>query len=701
MLVAAACVLIAGGLWLALRDSAASRQGGAGAVEPSTSRSEPVGPAAAGAPVDVAAREEVQEPTAVDGYSIRVVTAAGEPVAQAAVFLGAKVWRADASGTEALGAEQESDGDGCARFAEARDDWSCIAVIAPGHAPVWQRRAVTTGVETVTLAESVSVAGIVTVDGRVPSQAVRLELRGLPVPTETWPEAARSWLHAKQRGVGVLVTRCRADGAFAFRGLERGAAVRLVGPRSMRFRDGARGMGAELSLATPSLDVRLDLATLPVVRGKLVSRSRADKTYTLNYTFHRAGGVRRQEKMFRAIDQPFAIPFCETDLTKFELEVVGAIVVVGEKPVLARREITGDLQRSQDLGEIDVDAGLLELRVAVRDRSGLPIAGARIVADREVLGTTSASGEADILIHPAVASLTVGAREYRLVRVPVPRASRQVLWITLEPANKLLFLVRAEDRGHCAGLILRTDLGGTPHDDDPECVPGFASVRGAAPRVMSSERSYLYPMPDDGRLELHDLPANRPIPLTLCDEYGREHWRGEVTLGQEEAREIRCPAPESRDVRARLVDVDGRAVSGATVRSGGWRSTYETVSDAEGWFAVPNVRGPSPGLSVEPRAHLAQVIPEGFLDQQREVTLVAARQLWVEITDARGRHLDAKVEYRSADGRTVQPSQSERGFARLDRVPLQAGELRVQWLMRQCQHPVGASETHVRVVVLD
>jgi hypothetical protein len=93
-------------------------------------------------------------------------------------------------------------------------------------------------------------------------------------------------------------------------------------------------------------------------------------------------------------------------------------------------------------------------------------------------------------------------------------------------------------------------------------------------------------------------------------------------------------------------------------------------------------------------------LPAGHLDRENVVLLEPARQLWVELRDAHGRHVDADVEFRAPDGLAVGMAQSEPGLVRLDGVPLRAGDLVVRPSGgEESRHPVGSSETRVRVTV--
>jgi hypothetical protein len=724
-LLSIAAVALVAAVWLATRapDDAAVP----GARAPAAGADPAGAPARAEPPAGRSERAEVVAPAAPLGYQVELLSADGAPVADAAVFVGAESWRAEASDGDAHGSEARTGADGRARFDGAAPDWRCIAIDAPGHAPIWRRRTVEAGVETLRLPPDVAVDGSVTIDGAEPPAPIELELRGFALPADGWPEAAASWLGAKSDRAGSLRAKTGDRGAFAFRGLAGGIALRLLGPTGYRL-PGAASLRPELEVTTPQRGLRLAFESLPVIRGRIVGQIAepagdavvtiggnlltgigwAQPHLTLHYRFVRSGGV-REDRLFLSPGARFTLPFHETDVARFELDVFAGITFL-DGELLARRRIDGPLRQSHDLGDIDVREGERALVVEVVDPDGAPIAGALAAAGGRLSGETDARGLVAMTCSAAARTLTVGAFGYCVTRVPIPAARSTTIRVTLPRANRLRFVVVAPGPEALVGLQLRTELPGEPGEDAPEWVAGFAGVHGPPP--SGGERSAFvdpsgrrggshaqqYSLPADGRIELCDLPVGIAFRVALQDAHGHRLWSEELTLAAGELRELRHSLQTGpRRLRARVADANGAAVPNASVTAG----HQPLALEAGGWFELDHVHGPSPAIRVDAPGRVGRDLEPGFLDRETTILLEPARVLWVELHDAAGGRPQAQVIYRGDAGDAVGAAHSEPGLVRLDGVPLRPGklELRRDGSPSAELHPVSATETRVRVVL--
>lgn len=642
------------------------------------------------------------------GYRVRVQNAAGAPHAGARVALCDPDWIRQSFWYGSENPSQLTDAAGVADFGAVGSNYSLVLVVVDGIAPNLEPRKTERGEQLVTLAANLSIEGRVWLDGTTPDRSLRLQIVGFRDPSADWCVAARRELSRHELGDSRLTVTTREGGAIEAHGLSAGEMVTLRVPETLRLVKPTREeQPRDLELLLPRTGLSLELTSLSLLTGRIVSRSRAGDTtsstrlgasVTIIYRLLRESGASIDGHLDTAVGKSFEIPFSATDLVGAELKF-STRWFGGEE--LARRELNERITGSRDLGDIVVGDTERELAIQVLDTLGAPIPGARAMTGGRVSPPADESGRIELAARAAAGWLSVGAAGYQLRRLQLPNVPPDPLVVTLRSANRLRIVVVSADGTPTRHIRVQLSLAGTLTDDLPEGNGEFAEVRGAVPFAgswSSDRRTHYYELDPDGVLVLSDLAPYEDLQVAVTDRY--EHILAEATvqLGESETRELRFDlAHPPRDLDGRVIDPFGEPIASARVSLGGFLEEVRTGED--GRYLLEAVYAESPKLYVSADGFATRTIMGDEL-RRGEIVLEPARTIWIEVVDATGARTPASVQLLFEGTEPIGGATHSPGFYQFDRVPTRSATARATADDgRSTEAPVGLFETEVRLTL--
>jgi hypothetical protein len=481
------------------------------------------------------------------------------------------------------------------------------------------------GDQTLELPEGALLEGRVVVDGEAPRRPLELDAI------------------ADDSGGERALVRTDDGGGFHVHGLDAGTGCTVVMPPG-HARAGLREYATSdervrFHFPRPERGLVLEVERLPSIAGRLVEADGVTPTAGAgDCSFEWRNGTDMLSGFRAGEDGRFEI-FVDEPWRAVELEYWGSPGQHGKASASFRIEAVPD----GELGDLRLVSGR-DLLLRVRDREGLPIAGARTdleTAPTDERGETRIPGSTSGVIQ-------VGACGYRVERVDLVGAS-DVVEVELARVAGLLVEVRA--RGGEPVVNATVELPGDGNaeslfesDRDPA---SFLSPGREGQMLARNARTFYANGATDerGQLRFDALRPGRAIDLRVIARGGRDVPRGLVLheqslppLAPEELRRVAIQLDEALVVvRGCVLDAQGRPIAHATIDAPG-RSWEPVGSRGDGQFELAVLDVPDWWITASKDGYRHRtldfpIVPRDVL----ELVLEPARDLDVRVVEENGR----------------------------------------------------------------
>ena len=506
--------------------------------------------------------------------------------------------------------------------------------------------------------------GTVRVDGRPPDPPLELEIYRSDTKRDiTFNPDARHYQLLSGRM--PITTRTRADGTFAFSGLD----ARWSG--TLRLPEGVAPAGPDSSasplnpelifLRAPTQDLVLDLVSFPSLTGRVLASDGVTPQgrATVQARVTAADGKDQYLRAETDAEGRYRLHLAQPDWTAVELEAHVAWLGRVTRSLKAA-EVDGG-----DLGDIVLGESR-SVRLTVEDRQGRPLQGARVPSAEAISG---ADGRLE-LSAPDQGTLQVTCEGYLPQDVELTAA--EDYRVALETATQLVVRVVDETGRPISRLFL--DLSGPRPLFDGESGmtppstregPGFlSSARRLEDRIVAS-----FTTDEHGHLIVDGVKPGQAIELYARSFCRQAEVRIEIpALAAEERREVRVELPVLHRAIFRVTDEVGRPVANADVLLRATDPGGEAGAGGSG--ATTDIQGEACLVHLVRGTFTLEVAETRHLPFRLEVfELPEDPDEVIEIRLTRG--LDLRVDVRDASGRPVRggrillefdPTKAERYF---------------------------------------
>jgi hypothetical protein len=512
-----------------------------------------------------------------------------------------------------------------------------------------------------------SIAGVVRVNGSLPSEPISLGLATEGVPSD-------------ERRI-----RIADDGRFEFTGLPDGHRGRLLIPRRYQFIQ-PESRTRYITVEAPREDLFLDLERMRCLTGRLVSLQDGEPLEDARLSAEITWWMGSQMNAGTELEgNRFFVPFDETEMNAIGKVKLEAWTESGLRGAFefGRDEIPQDL----DLGELALGVGGVA-RLVVLDPERRPVQGARVRA-RDVEGIaeeTDSQGRATLQGLPPDATFEVLARGFEPIRFPAP-ISLEPVEVVLQRANRLTIRILDSNGAPQPAARLRISAEGVLFPEGvfnrfltPQ-IPGLGSLGG-----RDGELHYYRLAADErGSIELQSILPGRTFALDVEDEAGGSaHHEVVDPMGAQEQRELTVRlSRQAKSLSGRVQDLFGQPLEGAAVMLWRERDGIGRKTGPDGQFLFEGLHGEEFDLKVELRGYVSsrlrkvRVLPNAA---QLQIALEQGRDVRLSVVDARGKRIDAgsAFAFLPDDDQPWFAKPQADGFRLLSDVPALDLELRLQ-----------------------
>jgi len=561
--------------------------------------------------VDSASEEQPQNTS--PEWRLNVLDQSGEAIAQATVVV------LEASG---VSWSAVTDAQGSVRALPAEGVASTF-VSGPGTPLEFFQVERSAGTRAVRLTQvSAQLAGIVTVNGAVPTNSLLLsfEPAQAPFPDVVMPRPVRAQID----GLATTATYTDAAGRFRVAGVpvDWSGALRVPDGYVARPRHPNAAGERRVPIAAPSADFVFDFERLRHLVGRVVDAhgQPVAKGAELRVALHwgDANSIAHDAALL-------------SDNGRFEVAIGARPVTTVEFSFASEAGLLALERRQHELqpdARGDLDAGTLSmsarsgLRVRVVDNEGAAVAAARARVfgegrTRSLEGGkwSEASGGGEILVQTSAsgaATLSVLAPGFWSKKTDLVLPHDAVVEVQLERTNRLALecvdaasaplqdlVVRLAGRGEA--LFPESDTW-FPDSDMIGVATGYAT--GGGQDVGAAPRGWMDMRPNgQGRIALEGLAPALPLELIVFDARGRRLLeRGVAPLGFETQRVEKLVIVDPLvELVGRVLDPGGQPIAGAGLRIGGEDDDFNSLSvvtDSSGRYSIRGLSGTSVSIAV-------------------------------------------------------------------------------------------------------